>query len=317
MSTTTSLLIALGTLANIAGVLWLLWWTRKRRGSGGATAAEPETTGHVWDGDLCEYNNPLPRWWLGLFLITVVFGLLYMILYPGLGNFAGTRGWTQHEQYRQQTERAEAVLARTFAPFEGRELTELVADADARRIGRNLYMNNCATCHGSDARGAPGFPDLTNDEWLWGGEPQAVLESIRNGRTGAMPGWRAALGDAGVEDVLAYVLSLSGRQVPAGDVARGRQRYGEICVACHGADGRGNRQLGAPDLTDHVWVYGGSVAAVRESIALGRQGNMPAHLERLGETRTKLLAAYVLGLGNPPARTAHAAAGGQAHDAGP
>lgn len=283
------------TLANIAGVAWLLWWMRRRRGE--PTGAEVDTTGHVWDGDLRELNNPLPRWWLGLFLITVIFSLVYLALYPGLGNYGGLLGWSQIEQYRHQSQQAEAVIARTLAPFEARSVSELVEDPAAQHIGRKLYLSNCATCHGSDARGAPGFPNLADNDWLWGGTPEVVYETIANGRKGIMMGWRPVLGDSGVEDVLAYVLSLSGRKVPAGDTALGARRFQELCAACHGPDGRGNPQLGAPNLTDDVWLHGGSVAAIRRTIAEGRQGEMPAHMERLGELRVKLLAAYVLGLG--------------------
>lgn len=293
MSTTTSLFIAIVTLANIAGLVWLLWWTRKRRDE----APVGETTGHVWDDDLREYNNPLPRWWLGLFLITVVFGLVYLVLFPGLGNFGNVRGWSQIEQYERQSEQAESVLARTFAPFEQRSVQELMSDPEALRIGRNLFLNNCATCHGSDGRGAPGFPNLADNDWLWGGDPEMVLASIRDGRAGVMMPWGQVLGAQGVEDVLAYVLSLSGRRISSGNAAVGERKFAELCVACHGPDARGNPQLGAPNLTDSTWLYGGSIAAVRDSIEKGRQGQMPAHLDRLGETRTRLLAAYVLSLG--------------------
>jgi cytochrome c oxidase cbb3-type subunit 3 len=290
-----SLMVALVTLLNIGGALWLLWWTRTRRAGDGQPG--DNTTGHVWDSDLREYNNPLPRWWLWLFILSIVFGLVYLALYPGLGNFAGAKHWSEIKQYQDQSRQADAVLAMTFAPFGHASVTALAHDDAALRIGRNLFLNNCGACHGSDARGAPGFPNLTDHDWLWGGDPDTVLATIRNGRTGVMPAWRPVLGDAGVENVLAYVMSLSGRSLPAGDVGEGKRKFAEICAACHGADGKGNRQIGAPNLTDSIWLYGGSVATVRESIANGRQEQMPAHLARLGEVRTKLLAAYVLSLG--------------------
>jgi cytochrome c oxidase cbb3-type subunit 3 len=292
-----SALISVPTLVNIAAVLWLLWWTSRRRGEAGkADHAPAETTGHVWDGDLTEYNKPLPRWWLGLFIATVIFGLVYLALYPGLGNYAGAKRWTQEGQHRAQSEKADALLARALAPFENASIETLMQDPDAIRRGRNVFLNNCAGCHGSDGRGAPGFPNLADDDWLWGNAPETVLASIQQGRMGVMPAWAPVLGAAGVEDTLAYVMSLSGRKLPAGNVAAGKQRFAEVCSACHGADGRGNPLLGAPNLTDNVWLYGGSVAAVRDSIAKGRQGQMPAHGDLLGETRTKLLAAYVLSL---------------------
>ena len=296
MTSFTSALITIPTLLNIAGVMWLLWWTSKRRDQDGQSA-QPDTTGHVWDEDIREYNNPLPRWWLGLFVLTVVFGLGYLALYPGLGTYAGAKQWTGVAQYEEQSRRAEATLARTFAPYEKQPVAALEHNVGALRIGRNLFLNNCAACHGSDARGAPGFPNLTDRDWLWGGDAELVLTTIRDGRVGMMPGWKPVLGDEGVENVLAYVMSLSGRTSSTGNVAAGKQKFGEICVACHGADGHGNPLLGAPNLTDKTWLHGGAPATIRATIANGRQGQMPAHLERLGEVRTKLVAAYVLSLG--------------------
>jgi len=293
MSPLTSALITFPTLLNIAAALLLLWWTSRRRGG---EAKNTETTGHVWDGDLTEYNKPLPRWWLVLFVLTVVFALGYLVVYPGLGNFVGVKKWTQVEQYEAQSRAAEAVLARTFAPYEKQDVPALEKDASALRVGRNLFLNNCAGCHGSDAGGAPGFPNLRDKDWLWGAAPDTVLTTIRQGRAGVMPGWLPVLGDEGVENVLTYVMSLSGRTLPAGNAAAGKQKFAEICAACHGADARGNPLLGAPNLTDNVWLHGGALATIRATIAHGRQGQMPAHLDRLGETRTKLLAAYVLSL---------------------
>lgn len=293
MSAWVGTIISVVTLLNIAGLMWLLWSTSTYRGEAGAG----ETTGHVWDEDLREYNNPLPRWWLILFVLTVIFGLGYFVVYPGLGNYKGTKHWSEISQYEEQSRQAEAVLAKTFAPYEKQTVEALETNANALRIGHNLFVNNCAQCHGSDARGAPGFPNLTDKDWLWGGAPETVLTTIREGRNGVMPAWGPVLGDEGVENVLAYVMSLSGRSLPAGNVAAGKQKFAEICSACHGADGKGNPLLGAPNLTDSTWLYGGSLATVRNTIQNGRQGQMPAHLERLGETRTKLLAAYVLSLG--------------------
>jgi cytochrome c oxidase cbb3-type subunit III len=293
MNSFVSALISFPTLLNIGAALWLLWWTSRRRGE----SKEAETTGHVWDGDLTEYNKPLPRWWLVLFVLTVLFGLVYLALYPGLGDFAGARRWSQIEQYEAQSRGAEAVLARTFAPYEKASVDALSKDASAVRVGRNLFLNNCAGCHGSDGRGALGFPNLADKDWMWGGAADTVLASIRDGRAGMMPGWRQVIGDEGVENVLAYVMSLSGRTLPAGNAEAGKTKFAETCAACHGADGRGNPLLGAPNLADNVWLHGGSLATIRQTIAQGRQGQMPAHLERLGETRTKLVAGYVLSLG--------------------
>jgi cytochrome c oxidase cbb3-type subunit III len=313
MSGFVSALIAFPTLINIGAIVWLLWWTSKHRASDKPRSAEVETTGHVWDEDLREYNNPLPRWWLGLFIATVVFGLAYLVVYPGLGNFAGTQQWTQIAQYEAQSRTAEATLAKSFAPYESAPIESLEHDPAALRIGRNLFLNNCAGCHGSDARGAPGFPNLTDQDWLWGGSSETVLGSIRNGRTGVMPGWEAVLGAAGRENVLAYVMSLSGRTLIAGDAQAGQQKFAELCAACHGIDGKGNPLLGAPNLTDRVWLHGGALETIRQTISKGRQGQMPAHLERLGETRTRLLAAYVLSLGGEaPEHTVASASAEQA-----
>jgi cytochrome c oxidase cbb3-type subunit 3 len=306
------MLVTVVTLANIVALVLLLASLRRRRGE---VAGKGETTGHVWDEDLQELNNPLPRWWLWLFILTVVFGLGYMVVYPGLGNYPGTAGWTSQRQHLDQTRKANAVLARTLAPFEHQNVTALATNADALRVGRNLFMNNCATCHGSDARGAPGFPNLTDKDWLFGGTPEAIVQTISYGRTSVMPAWHDVLGgDAGVEDVLAYVLSLSGRQLPAGDVESGRAKFATICGACHGPDGRGNQTLGAPNLTDSIWLNGGAIATVRETISYGRQAAMPAQLERLGEVRVKLLAAYVISLGGAdltPPQVARSATGQQ------
>jgi len=283
------------TSLNIAGAVWLMLSMRKR--SGEEPGPSSETTGHVWDGDLGEYNNPLPRWWLWLFFISVAFAIAYLFLYPGLGNYAGRLGWTAVGQHQEQQRASAAQAEQLLAHFAGKSVAELRNDPAALVIGRNLFANNCAVCHGSDGHGNPGFPNLTDQDWLYGGTPEQLEATIAGGRSGMMIPWQAALGNDGVENVMAYVLSLSGRSVPAGDVAAGRQLFATNCVACHGEDGKGNQAIGAPNLTDHTWLYGGSVDAVRASIANGRQGQMPAQLERLGPQRVKLLAAYVLSLG--------------------
>src|SRR5215470_19699069 len=268
MTATASILVIIGVVLNIAAIMLLLVGLRRRRGESSSTT---ETTGHVWDGDLRELNNPLPRWWLWLFVLTVVFGLVYLVVYPGLGNFAGTSGWSSERQLAQQSAEADKLLERAFKPFESQSVTALASNTDALRIGRNLFVNNCGACHGSDGRGAPGFPNLSDGDWLWGGTPEAIVQSIAEGRVSTMPPWRDALGgDSGVEDVLRYVMSLSGRDLPAGDLANGKAKFTEICTACHGADAHGNQALGAPNLTDQIWLNGGAVTTVRETIANGR-----------------------------------------------
>lgn len=294
MSSGWSILVVGLTVLNTVAAVWLLVWMRKRRGE---TERTTDTTGHVWDGDLREYNNPLPRWWLWLFVITVAFAVGYAILYPTLGNARGTLGWTREKQWADmqagQERRTQAMLAR----FQGRSSDELARDPTALAVGRNLFANNCAACHGSDGGGAVGFPSLRDPDWLWGGTPLAIETSIREGRNGIMTPWIDVIGERGVADTAAYVLSLSGRRAPGGDAAAGKAHYDTLCAACHGADGAGNTALGAPTLSDRIWLHGGSAEAVRRTIALGRNGVMPAHGERLGETRVKLTAAYVISLG--------------------
>jgi cytochrome c oxidase cbb3-type subunit 3 len=292
MSTGTSWFIIIVTLLNIAGCVWLL----VANGRAAGPAGESKDTGHVWDGDLQEFNNPLPRWWFWLFIISVIFSLAYLVLYPGLGSFRGVLGWSQSGQHAAEVARANAAQQERYARYASLSLPALAADPEAMGTARTLYANYCAACHGSDARGGPGFPNLTDRDWLWGGEPELVLGSIAGGRIGAMPGWEAVLGAAGVDEVTAYVRGLGAGGEPTGAAAAGRDKYLQFCVACHGADGQGNQALGAPSLADGVWLYGGDEASVRQSIAQGRQGQMPAHEALLGPDRVRLLAAYVLKL---------------------
>ena len=293
MSPAVSAFIVILTVLNTVAAVGLLVWMRKRRGEAGRTT---DTTGHVWDGDLREYNNPLPRWWLWLFVLSVLFAVVYVVLYPGLGNFRGILGWSQVQQFEQMQAQQERQAQTILARFSGRDPMDLASDPAAVAIGRNLFANNCAACHGSDGRGATGFPNLTDGDWLWGGDAETVLTSIAQGRMGIMAPWQEVLGDQGVDDVTAHVMSLSGRKAASGDAAAGQAQYAMYCVACHGPDGRGNMAVGAPNLTDNIWLHGGSEAKISETIALGRQNNMPAQEARLGDTRTRLLAAYVLSL---------------------
>lgn len=294
MSSGFSIYVIVLTVINVVAAVWLLWWMRKKRGE---TATTTDTTGHVWDGDLQEYNNPLPRWWLWLFILTVIFSVVYLALYPGLGNVRGTLGWSQQKQWAEMQAVQEAAAQKMLAQFADRPIEQLSSDAAALKVGRNLFANNCAACHGSDGGGALGFPNLSDGDWLWGGDAEAIRTSIHDGRMGAMPGWEPVLGTAGVENVLAYVLTLSGRQATAGNVDEGRTQFELLCAACHNVDGKGNTALGAPNLTDKTWLHGGSPEAIRRVIANGVNNMMPAQGERLGEQRVKLLAAYVMSLG--------------------
>lgn len=287
------------TLANIAACWWLIAWTSKRRQGETESGA---TTGHSWDETLEEYNNPLPRWWLWLFHITLVFGLIYLLLYPGLGSFSGLWDWTQESQYEQEMQAAATRFDPLFTAYAETDIPTLAQDPQAGKIGLRLFLNYCATCHGSDARGAPGFPNLTDSEWLYGSDPETLKASIRDGRQGSMPGWQQALGDAGVDAVTAYVIQLSGRPAEASQAAAGKTHFATLCAGCHGVDGRGNTALGAPDLTNDSWLYGASPGAIRHSIAAGRNGHMPAHGEFLGAAKVHLLTAYVYSLNANSAR---------------
>lgn len=282
----------------IAHFVFLTWTSRYRaKEVPGDDSGGPGTTGHTWDGDLEELNNPLPRWWLFLFHGTVVFGIIYLLLYPGLGVFDGFLGWSQEQRYAEAVAEAEARYGEVFERFAAQDLVTLSADQGALAAGVNLYGNHCAQCHGADGRGAVGFPNLTDDAWQWGGAPEQVQASILNGRMGIMPPWGSVLGgDEAVDRVAHYVLSLSGREHDADQAAAGAQQYGMFCAACHGPDGAGNQALGAPDLTDQAWLYEPTLDSIRHTINNGRNNQMPAFADSLGEDRVKLLAAYVLSL---------------------
>ncbi len=305
MTSSASLFIVVFTILNIFACGWLMWWTARDRSAPQAQPAATEDgarekTGHVWDGDLEEYNNPLPRWWLGLFIITILFALAYLIVFPGLGNFGGVRGWSHVEQYDRQVAVAREKLEARLAFVKDQSLEQLAKDSAAMATAKNLFGANCSTCHGSDARGAKGFPNLTDNDWLYGGDAESIYASIANGRHGIMPALGSALDPTGVNEVASYVVSLSGGKAPEDWVSAGKQRFEMLCAACHGLDGRGNTALGAPNLTDDVWLHGRDFDSIRATIMNGRDNQMPAHLELLGEAKVKLLAAYVLSLSATP-----------------
>lgn len=306
MSTFWSLFVIFITAINLVGLAWLLFATARKPPAG---SQEGATTGHTWDGDITELNNPLPRWWLGMFILTMVFALAYLALYPGLGNVAGKLGWTSQKEVADHVAATNAKLDKLFARFRDRPLAELARDPEALKVGHNVFVNNCAACHGSDARGAKGFPNLTDSDWLYGGDPDTVLASVQNGRAGAMPALAAALPDGGVAQVANYVRSLSGLPHDPALAAQGKPRFETICAACHGPEGKGNPALGAPNLTDEVWLYGGTLATIEETITQGRNGKMPAWMNLLGPDRTRLVAAWVLAQSASAATPAPPAAG--------
>lgn len=285
-----SYIIAIVVL-NIVGCAWLLMWTRKMDLS---NLPSDGTTGHEYDG-IREYNNPLPRWWLILFWLTIVFAVVYLALYPGLGKYQGMLDWSSHGEHATAAKDYQAQYGKLYADFANVPVETLAQDERAMKIGGRLFANNCSVCHGTTAQGARGFPNLTDNDWLYGGAPATLHETILNGRNGMMPAWGEALGEDGVAQVTAYVLSLSGRKVDAKLATAGKERFA-VCAACHGADGKGNTMMGAPNLTDNIWLHGGSESAVAKTIREGRQNQMPAQKDILGAERVHLLAAYVYSL---------------------
>ena len=288
---------------NIGGIAWLLWWTGRRRP--GDPAAD--STSHVWDGDLTEYNKPMPRWWINLFYLTIVFAIAYLIWYPGLGAFTGKGGWSSRGQLAEEQAAAEKQLATTYAAFVGKSIDVIARDPAAIVTGRRIYANNCAMCHGSDARGGKGFPNLTDDNWQWGGSPDEILTTILEGRQAAMPVFAPILGgDTQVNETAVYVQSLSGQPVSPALANAGRVHFEGTCAACHGIDGKGNKALGSANLTDDYWLYGDRFEDIRSAIMNGHNGQMPAHLALIGETRSRLVAAYVYSLSHRDHEPEHA-----------
>jgi cytochrome c oxidase cbb3-type subunit 3 len=286
--------IAAGTLLTIVFCGWLIAWSAKQ---GPQNKGDEDLVGHVWDGDLEEWNNPLPKWWLYLFFLTIFWGLGYLVLFPGLGGFQGLLGWSSSAQYEAEQQAARERFEPIYAQFASMDWDELVQHPEALELGASLYASYCTTCHGSDARGATGFPNLTDDNWIWGGSEEQVTASILNGRVAVMPVLTPALGgDEGVRNMVNYVRSLSGL-VEADAAAQAMQpMFTALCSACHMADGTGNPAVGAPNLTDDIWLYGSSEEAVEYTIRNGRNGVMPAQKALLGEDRTRILAAYVKSL---------------------
>lgn len=278
------------TTATIVGLVWILFSNRKRD-----VKIDETTTGHEYDG-IQEYDNPLPAWWFYMFVITIVWGVGYLIIYPGMGNFPGLLGWTQINQHTAEVEAAEDRFRAMRDRYLALPVEEIAGDPAVRKMGMRMFGNNCAQCHGGDGKGAYGFPNLTDDDWLYGGTADAIKTSITQGRNAAMPAWGGPLGDQGVTDVTAYIMSLSGRQADAGNADAGRTQYQTYCVACHGAEAKGNPMMGAPNLANGIWLYGGKEEQIAHSIRAGRNGVMPAMQDMLSEDKIHIITAYVYGM---------------------
>ena len=292
-----SLYIAGMTLVGILGCLVLIWVTARKK----IVSAADNSTGHVWDEDLREMNNPMPRWWVWLFVLTIVFSLLYLVAYPGLGSYPGELGWTTRDEYASEVEKANLELAPLYAQFTIRKPEELAGDGAAMAVGERLFMNNCAQCHGSDARGSKGFPNLTDSDWLYGGTPEKIKETITAGRHGVMPPMAAAVGTPDdVKNVANYVLSLSGSPNDSVRAQLGKSKF-TACAACHGVDGKGNQALGAPNLADDTWLHGFGEQAIIAMVDSGKTNVMPEQSGKLTEAQIHVLTAYVWGLSNKPA----------------
>ena len=284
------------TIAGIVACLLLLWITARKK----VASDSNNTTGHVWDEDLTEMNNPMPRWWMWLFVLTIIFSFAYLAIYPGLGKFAGKMGWSQYGAYDAEMAQAKAELEPLYARFTSMTTEQVAQDPQAMAIGERLFMNNCAQCHGSDARGSKSFPNLTDGHWLHGGTPEKIRETLEKGRIGNMPPMAAAVGSPeDVRNLSHYVLSLSGSPHDSLRASLGKSKF-VACAACHGADGKGMQALGAPNLTDDIWLHGWGEAAITAMINNGKVNQMPAQSQKLTEAQLGVLAAYVWGMSNKP-----------------
>jgi cytochrome c oxidase cbb3-type subunit 3 len=288
MSTAMSWFVIIGTLGTLVAAMALLFSNRKISGN--------ETTGHEHDG-IQEYDNPLPMWWVYMFIISTVFAVGYLIYYPGLGNVKGIGDWTELKQWQDEVDRHEARFAPIYAELAAMTPEQMAADRRASQVGRRLFINNCSTCHGVTAKGGFGFPNLTDGEWIYGRDFEAIQSTILNGRIAVMPPWGAALGDDGVNEVTEYVRQLAGLEHDTAAAELGVAKYNMFCVACHGAEGVGNEALGYPNLNNDIWLYGGEREQIAFTLRHGRNGNMPAHRDMLGEEKAKILAGYVMTLG--------------------
>lgn len=294
MSTFWSLWIILLTSACLVLVIWVLMANRK---VAVRDDEDPEnrTTGHVYDG-IEEYDNPLPRWWFNLFIATLIYGLGYLIWYPGMGAFKGIGGWTSKGQLEGQQADAVAGYEKSYGKFSEMSIEELAFEPKAIKMGSRLFANNCAVCHGADAGGNFGFPDLTDKDWLYGGKPDQIQASITHGRSGSMPAWGAILGEKKLTQLADYVLQVSGQEHNAESAKLGDTLFSQNCAACHGQNAKGMKSVGAPNLTDDIWLYSGTREGITQSLRNGRANQMPAQKTLLREDKIHVLAAYVYSL---------------------
>lgn len=283
------------SLLGIFGCALLLWLTSKVKV---VSTNDSNTSAHVWDEDLREMNNPLPRWWVWLFIITIIFAIFYLIAYPGLGSYSGKLGWTQLNQYEKEMETAKKELEPLYSKFAAMSPEELAVNPEAKAIGERLFMNNCSQCHGSDAKGSRGFPNLTDNDWIHGGSPEKIKETLVGGRMGMMPPMAAAVGNEDdVKNVANYVLSLSNSKHDSARAALGKEKFA-ICAACHGAEGKGNQAIGALNLSDNIWLHGAGEKAIIKRINEGVVNQMPAQGSKFSTAQIHVLASYVWGLSN-------------------
>ncbi len=292
------ILIAVVVALSILGCGVLLWAQCKITVAVDKDGKQLETTGHVWDVDLRENNNPLPAWWMKLFYATIIFAIVYMSLYGGFGHYKGFLDWSQVDEYQAELKAADIQYGPLFQKFSAMDIPTVAKDPQALEIGQRLFLNTCAQCHGSDAQGVKGFPNLTDNDWLYGGDPLTIMATLRDGRSGFMPPMADAVGSADdVLNVAHYVLSLSGTTHDAAKSQLGKAKFA-ACASCHGEDGKGNQAIGAPNLADKIWLYGGSIESISEGINKGRKNQMPAYKGIIDEDKLHLLAAYVWSLSN-------------------
>jgi cytochrome c oxidase cbb3-type subunit III len=272
------------------GVTWVLFANRKRE-----QQPADKTTGHEYDG-IQEYDNPLPAWWFYMFVLTIVWGVGYLVIYPGMGNFPGLLSWTQLGQHEREVAAADERFRAMRDRYLAMPIEEIAGDPAVRKMGMRMFASNCAQCHGADAKGSYGFPNLADGDWIYGGRPADIKTSITQGRQAAMPAWGSIISEQGVTDVTAYLLSINGRGTDDAQAKAGAQVFQTYCVACHGAEATGNTAMGAPNLKDGIWLYGGSAEQISHTLRAGRNGVMPAFKDVLSDDKIHILAAYVYGL---------------------